>query len=156
MLDSIICNLSLFKLLIGYALQYGRDLIVRIYQLSDFFTIIKLEQCFLHQILSFYHYFSIKLQLPRPVPRIDFGESSPPPKVDLLDLKCGVFKLHPLNPPTKIQFFVHFVTKMDLSANQGWCVAPTATPVHVSLEVLTIFFLLPIHPSQLFVCVSIC
>ena len=94
-------------------------------------------------------------------------------KVDLLDSKCGLFKPHSLNPPTKIQSFAHFVTKNgpfgklglvcctpSPSYGPGVVVACICQYMLVWKEVLTISFLLPIHPSihpsQLSVCVSIC
>ena len=47
----------------------------------------------------------------RPVARIDFGVVRDPPKVDLFDPKGGLFEPHPLNPPSKTPFLVHFVAK---------------------------------------------
>ena len=47
----------------------------------------------------------------RPVARIDFGEVRDSQKVDLLDPKGRHFGPHPLNPPTKTPFLIHFVAE---------------------------------------------
>ena len=46
-------------------------------------------------------------------------EGAEPPEVDLLDPKSGLFEPHPLNPPTKTPFLVHFVAKSGPFARFG-------------------------------------
>ena len=59
----------------------------------------------------------------RPVARIESGGVNPP-KVDLLDPKSGLVEPHPLNPPTKTPFLVHFVAKSGPFARFGGCIVP--------------------------------
>ena len=66
----------------------------------------------------------------RPIARIEFGEVRDPPKVDLLDPKSGLFEPHPLNPPTKPQFWPTLWLKVDLLADLGWCIAPPPPHTH--------------------------
>ena len=74
-------------------------------------------------------WFASVCNLLRPVARIDFlGVQNPPPKVDLLDPKSGLFLTSPPYPPTKTPFLVHVVATSGPFGRFGGCVTPTAPP----------------------------
>ena len=64
----------------------------------------------------------------RPIARIDFVEVQDPPKVDLLDLKGGLFAPQPHIPPTKSPIFGPLCgLKWTFFADLGWCVVAPLT-----------------------------
>ena len=57
-----------------------------------------------------------------------FWGGAGPPKVDLFGPKKWTFGFHPLNYPTKPNFWLILWLIVDLLEDLGWCVTPSAPP----------------------------